>query len=137
MERGARKWSFRETTRESYAAQRLFQFELESMRYTARAINSRSERKGRTRRFTNPLSRVIRARRQRVASMPEIKEPVERSRERERERERVEERNGRIQSVIPLIRLRRQSTHRPRILSELAGLPDDRAVSDYFLLTSI
>lgn len=47
MERGVRKWSFRETTRESYAAQRLFQFELESMRYTARAINSRSERKGR------------------------------------------------------------------------------------------
>lgn len=86
IKRGMGKWgdgSFRESTRESCAAQRLFQFELESMRYTMRAINFRSERKGRTRRFTSPLSRVIRARRQRVASMPEIKEPVvERPRDR-------------------------------------------------------
>lgn len=45
-----------------------------------------------------------------------------------------EERSGRIQPVIPLIRLRRRSTHRLGILSELAGFPDDRTVSDYILL---
>lgn len=61
--------------------------------YTTRAINSRSERKGRTHRFTSPLSRVIRARRQRIASMPEIKEPVvERPRDKEREREKESKR---------------------------------------------
>jgi len=68
---------------------------LESLRYSARAINPGRERKGKMRRFASPLSRVIRARRQKVVSMPEIKEPAvgwpKEAREKERWKEAVVE----------------------------------------------
>lgn len=144
IERGARKWSFRETTRESCAAQRLFQFELESMRYTTRAINSleAGEREGRAVSRAHYLDSSVpddkgSPRCRKLKSLSSSDQETEIKREGGSERERVEKRSGRTELVIPLIRLRQQSTHRPRILSELARLPDDRAVSDYAPLTSI
>jgi len=136
------------------AVRQLFQFELESLYDTpcARLTLEASKREGRAVSRAHYLESSVpdnkgSSRCRKLKSLSSSDRETERERERGREGgkkrekesewERAEERNGRIVLVIPLIRLRRQNTHRPRILSELAGFPDDRAVSDYAPLTSI
>lgn len=93
---------------------------VESTRYTAQAINSLQTSGVVKGRRTCPFHEPIissHTRRQRAAPMPEIKEPVD-----GRSKDIVRGREAELSPVIPLIRLRRRSTHRSRDLIRICGL---------------